>query len=86
MPCWSGTRQSRLGNGEPPEFASLPDQYSVDEHGYAVFRWDVDVDTIDQRRAAIGLPPFATDIARRHSGEPVNQIGPNWWEPWPPYH
>ena len=73
----------RLGDDEPPEFASLPGQYEVDGHGRAVFRWDVDVTEIDQRRAAIGLPPLAADLARRGSGGPVHEIGPGLWEPWP---
>jgi hypothetical protein len=74
----------RLGNGEPPEFASLPDQYTLDDQGHAVFPGEVDVDAIDQRRAAIGLPPLAIDIAHRGKGGPVHEIGPNRWEPWPP--
>jgi hypothetical protein len=72
----------RLSDDEPPEFASLPTSYSVDDNGQAVFRWDVDIAAIDQRRAAIGLPPLATDIARR-AGPRANQIGPDRWEPWP---
>jgi hypothetical protein len=74
----------RLGNDEAPEFASLPDQYELDDQGRAVFRWDVDVPALDQRRAAIGLPPLAADLAQRRSGAPVHEIGPGLWEPWPP--
>jgi hypothetical protein len=74
----------RLGDDEPPEFASLPDQYERDDHGRPVFRWNVNVTEIDQRRAAIGLPPLATDLARRQSGGSAQEIGPGLWEPWPP--
>lgn len=74
----------RQGADEPPEFVSLPDQYELDDHGRAVLRCNVDVAAIDQHRAAIGLPPLATDLARRRSGAPSNQIGPGLWEPWPP--
>jgi len=74
----------RLGNDEPPEFASLPDQYELDDHGRAVFRWNLGVAAIDQRRAAIGLPSLAADLARRRSGAPAYEIGPGLWEPWPP--
>jgi hypothetical protein len=55
----------RMGGGDPPELASLPGhQYSVDDGGRPVFRWDVDVVALDRRRAAIGLCPLADDIAR----------------------
>jgi len=74
----------RLGNDESPEFASLPAQYELDDQGRAVFRWKVDTAAIDQRRAAIGLPPLAADLARRRSGATANEIGPGIWEPWPP--
>jgi hypothetical protein len=74
----------RLGDNEPPEFASLPEQYELDDHGRAVFGWKVDAAAIDQRRAAIGLPPLAADLVRRRSGAPANEIGPGLWEPWPP--
>jgi hypothetical protein len=73
----------RLADDQPPEFASLPDQYELDDQGGAVFRWSVDVREIDQRRAAIGLPPFAADLARRRSGVSAHEIGPGLWEPWP---
>jgi len=73
----------RLSNDEPPEYASLPEQYPLDVDGRAIFRWDVDPAAIDERRAAIGLPPLATDIARYQDGGRVNQIGPDRWEPWP---
>lgn len=73
----------RLGDDEPPEFASLPGQYDLDDQGRAVFRWSVDVAEVDQRRAAIGLPPLAADLARRRSGALVHEIGPGLWEPWP---
>lgn len=75
----------RLMNDEPPEFASLPSQYPADLNGRAVFRWDVDPADIDRRRAATGLPPLAADIARYREGGQVNEIGPDRWEPWPPY-
>ncbi len=74
----------RLGDDEPPEFASLPGQYELDDHGRAVFSQTVDVAAIDQRRAAIGLPPLAADLARLRSGAPAHEIGPGLWEPWPP--
>lgn len=74
----------RLGNDEPPEFASLPGQYELDDQGRAVFQPNVDMTEIDQRRAAIGLPPLAADLARLQSGAPAHEIGPNIWEPWPP--
>ena len=73
----------RLANDEPPEFASLPEQYPVDRDGQAVFRWDVDLAAIDERRAAIGLRSLATDIALHEEGGRVNVIGPDQWEPWP---
>lgn len=73
----------RLADDEPPEFASLPGQYDLDAQGRPVFGCDVDVAEIDQRRAAIGLPPLAADVARRRSGAPVHEIGPGLWEPWP---
>lgn len=74
----------RLSNDEPPEFASLPEQYPADRGGRAVFQWNVDPAAIDERRAAIGLPPLATDVARYREGGRVNAIGPDRWEPWPP--
>ena len=74
----------RLGDDEPPEFASLPGQYELDAHGRAVFGPNVDAAAIDQRRAAIGLPPLAADLARLRSGAPAHEIGPGLWEPWPP--
>jgi hypothetical protein len=74
----------RLAAGEPPEFASLPGQYEVDDDGRAVFGANVDAAGIDRRRAAIGLPPLAADLARRRNGAPANEIGPDVWEPWPP--
>jgi hypothetical protein len=43
----------------------------------------VDVAAIDERRAGIGLPSLAVDIARFHEGGRVNAIGPDRWEPWP---
>jgi hypothetical protein len=73
----------RLSNDEPPEFASLPEQYPVDRDGRAVVRQDVDQAAIDERRAAIGLRPLATDIARYQESGRVNEIGPDQWEPWP---
>ena len=73
----------RLSDDEPPEFASLPEQYPVDHDGRLVFRCDVDAAAIDKRRAAIGLPPPATDIARHREGGSVNAIDPDRWEPWP---
>lgn len=73
-----------LADGQPPEFASLPGQYDLDDHGQAVFRHDVDVTAIDQRRAAIGLPPLAADLERLRNGAPAREIGPGLWEPWPP--
>jgi hypothetical protein len=73
----------RLGDDEPPEFASLPGQYELDDHGRAVFGPNVDAAAIDQRRAAIGLPPLAADLARLRSGAPAHEIGPGLWEPWP---
>jgi hypothetical protein len=74
----------RLGDDEPPEYASLPDQYELDARGRVTFPHDVDVVAIDQRRAAIGLPPLAADLARLRSGAPTDEIGPGLWEPWPP--
>lgn len=73
----------RLSNGDPPEFASLSEQYPVDRDGRLILRRDVDVAAIDERRAAIGLPSLATDIARYQEGGRVNAIGPDRWEPWP---
>jgi hypothetical protein len=73
----------RLSNGDPPEFASLSEQYLVDRDGRLIIRRDVDVAAIDERRAAIGLPSLATDIARYQEGGRVNAIGPDRWEPWP---
>jgi hypothetical protein len=77
------TDSIRLSDDAPPEFASLSSQYAVDGHGRPVFRWDVDPASIDRRRAAIGLPPLAADIARRREGSRGNEIGPDTWEPWP---
>jgi hypothetical protein len=62
----------RLGNAEPPEFASLPTQYELDNQGRAVFRCKVDTAAIDQRRAVIGLPPLAADLA----GDPASGRDP----------
>jgi hypothetical protein len=73
----------RLSDDAPPELASLPAQYSVDDLGRPVFRWDIDPAGIDRRRAAIGLPLLAADIARRREGSRGNEIGPDTWEPWP---
>jgi hypothetical protein len=73
----------RLGNGEPPEFASLPGQYALDGQGRPVFEHDVDTATIDRRRAAIGLPPLAADISQRPTDGSAPEIGPGLWEPWP---
>jgi hypothetical protein len=77
------TDSIRLADDEPPEFASLPAQYSVDDLGRPVFRWDIDPAGIDRRRAAIGLPPLAADIARRRAGSQGNEIGPDTGEAWP---
>jgi uncharacterized protein DUF6624 len=74
----------RLGNGQPPEFASLPAQYTLDARGQPVFQHNVDTADIDRRRAAIGLPPLAADITHRPTGGPAPEIGPGHWEPWPP--
>ena len=74
----------RLASSEPPEFASLPEQYPVDRKGRAVIRQNGDLAAIDERRAAIGLRPLAADIARYLKGGSVNEIGPGQWEPWPP--
>ena len=73
----------RLADSEPPEFASLPEQYPVDRDGQAAIRQDVDLAAIDERRAAIGLRPLAADIARYRESGSVNEIGPDQWEPWP---
>jgi hypothetical protein len=73
----------RLANNEPPEFASLPEQYPMDCDGQAAIRQNVDLAAIDERRAAIGLRPLATDIARYRESGSVNEIGPGQWEPWP---
>jgi hypothetical protein len=73
----------RLANSEPPEFASLTEQYPVDRDGQAAARQDVDLPAIDRRRAAIGLRPLAADIARYREGGGVNEIDPDQWEPWP---
>lgn len=74
----------RLGCDQPPEFASLPGQYDLDNQGQAVFAWPVDQAALDQRRVAIGLPPLAADLARLRAGAPADEIGPELWEPWPP--
>jgi hypothetical protein len=74
-----------LGADETPEFAVLADQqFSLDQRGQPVFRWEVDVEAIDRRRAIIGLAPLAVDIARRRQGQTLDVIGPNRCEPWPP--
>jgi hypothetical protein len=53
----------RLSNSEPPEFASLPEQYPIDPDGREVVRRDADLAAIDERRAAIGL---RTELSRDH--------------------
>jgi hypothetical protein len=73
----------RLAHREPPEFASLPEQYPIGRDGWAVVQQDMDLAVIDERRAAIGLRPLAADIARYRENGSVNEIGPDQWEPWP---
>lgn len=68
--------------GEPPVYAVLSTSYSIVD-GHPVFAGPVDVDDIDRRRADIGLPPLATDVARRLRGEPLAAAGTHRAEPWP---
>lgn len=73
----------RLANNEAPEFASLIEQYPIDRDGQAATRQDIDLAAVDEHRAAIGLRPLATDIARYRESASVNEIDPDQWEPWP---
>lgn len=68
--------------GQPPAFAALAMDYHVVD-GRAAFRRSVDLVAIDQRRARIGLPPLAGDVARRSRGEALHPAGPERAEPWP---
>lgn len=68
--------------GEPPVYAVLATSYSISD-GHPVFDPRVDVGAIDRRRAGIGLPPLAADVARRRRGEPLAAAGAHRAEPWP---
>ena len=70
----------RLANSEPPEFASLGEQY----HDGRTATWqNADLAAVDERRAAIGLRPLASDIARYQANGSTHGIDPDQWEPWP---
>jgi hypothetical protein len=68
--------------GEPPVYAVLSTSYSIID-GHPVFDAPVDLDAIDRRRAGIGVPPLAADVARRLRGESLAAAGAERAERWP---
>ncbi len=71
----------------PPQVGQSPEgrpqhAYSILD-GHPVFDVPVDVGAIDRRRAGIGLPPLAADVARRLREEQLAAAGTDRAEPWP---
>jgi hypothetical protein len=73
----------RRALGEPPEYGVLGLDITVAD-GVPQVRATADIDAMDRRRAAIGLPPLADDIRRRAMGDPLSPAGAQRAEPWPP--
>jgi hypothetical protein len=68
--------------GEPPEYGVLSLDVTVVD-GVPQVRATADLDALDRRRAAIGLPPLADDNRRRAMGDPLSPAGPQRADQWP---
>lgn len=66
----------------PPVFAVLALDYQI-VNDEPVFAMPVNVATIDEQRARIGLPPLSSDLNRRAQGDSLDPAGPGRAEPWP---